>query len=44
MYPRGEHGLALANRLTQTNDGRGIQEECTSWIDLAHTWVEHLFE
>lgn len=44
MYPRGEHGLALANHLTETSDGRALQEECTSWIGLARTWLEHLFE
>lgn len=41
MYPRGGHGLGLANKLTATADGGAIQEECTSWINLAHTWVEH---
>lgn len=44
MYPRGEHGLALADRLTQTNDGRAVQEECSSWIELAHIWTEKLFQ
>lgn len=44
MYPKGAHGLSLANRLTATSDGRAIQEECTSWIHLAHTWMEHIFE
>lgn len=42
MYPRGGHGLALANRLTATPDGQAIQAECTSWIGLAHTWLENL--
>ncbi len=42
MYPRGEHGLSLANRLTAAPDGGGVQEECQSWIRLARTWVEHL--
>lgn len=42
MYPRGQHGLALANHLTATSTGEAIQEECTSWIGLAHTWMEHL--
>ena len=37
------HGLALANKLTETNDGRAVQEECTSWVELAHTWLESLF-
>ncbi len=44
MYPKGSHGLALANHLTQADDGGAVQEECTSWIHLAHTWMEHLFE
>ena len=44
MYSRGEHGLALANHLTESSDGRALQEECTSWIDLSHTWIEHLFQ
>lgn len=44
MYPRGGHGLALANRLTQTSDGQALQEECSSWIGLAATWLAHLFD
>lgn len=42
MYAKGQHGLALANHLTQASDGSAVQEECTSWIELAHTWIEHL--
>lgn len=41
MYARGGHGLGLANRLTSTAEGGAIQEECTSWIELVHTWIEH---
>lgn len=44
MYPRGSHGLALATKLTETSDGRNVQEECAGWIGLAHTWLEKLFE
>lgn len=44
MYARGAHGLALANRLTATADGRAIQEECSTWTKLAETWLERLFE
>lgn len=43
MYPEGEHGLALANRLTATSDGRAVQEECASWIGLVRTWMESLY-
>lgn len=42
MFPRGCHGLSLANHLTESADGRAIQKECTVWIDLAHTWIENL--
>lgn len=40
MYPCGGHGLGLANRLSMAANGGGVQEECTSWISLAHTWIE----
>lgn len=43
MYPCGVHGLALANRLTQPPGGSAIQEECTSWIPLVHSWIEHQY-
>lgn len=42
LYPEGGHGLALANRLTETSDGRHIQEECSEWVELAHDWIERL--
>lgn len=42
MYPKGKHGLALANWQTATADGGAVQEECQSWIDLAHTWLQRL--
>lgn len=44
LYPKGQHGLALANALTAASDGSAVQEECTSWIGLAHTWIEHLWD
>ena len=43
MYPVGGHGLGLANRLTRTAAGEAVQEECTSWIPLVHTWIESQF-
>ena len=43
MYPCGEHGLSLANRLTQNAGGNAVQEECVSWISLVHTWMEHRY-
>lgn len=44
LYPKGQHGLALANFLTAASDGSAVQEECTSWVGLAHTWIEHLWD
>lgn len=44
LFPRGGHGLALANRLTQTSDGRHVQEECAIWVELCANWLEHLFD
>lgn len=43
MYPKGAHGLALATHLTETSDGRAVQEECSTWVELADTWLKHLF-
>lgn len=42
MYPVGAHGLALATHLTETADGRAVQEECSTWIELVKTWLENL--
>jgi len=42
MYPKGGHGLSLANKLTDHKDGGCVQEECQSWINLAHIWMEHM--
>ena len=42
MYPKGGHGLALANELTATPAGTGIERRCTSWISLAKTWIDNL--
>lgn len=42
MYPKGNHGLSLANYLTAGVNGGPVQEECTSWIGLAHTWMENV--
>lgn len=42
IYPHGPHGLGLANELTATKDGFGIQPECATWIDHARTWLKNL--
>lgn len=42
LYPKGQHGLALASPLTAGRDGSHMQKECESWIWLARTWLENL--
>ena len=44
MYPRGVHGLSLANRLSLDQAETALQEECASWISLVHTWIEGRFQ
>lgn len=44
MYARGGHGLSLANWITESADGGGIQEECEGWAGLCGTWLEHLWD
>ncbi|MCM1113780.1 MAG: alpha/beta hydrolase [Muribaculum sp.] len=43
LYPKGCHGLALATPLTATADGRHVQEECATWVELAANWMERRF-
>lgn len=42
IYPVGGHGLSLANEITLSSRGGGIQEECQSWIGLAQTWMKQI--
>lgn len=35
IYPIGDHGLSLANELTESKSGQGLQKECEGWFDLA---------
>lgn len=44
VFQNGGHGLSLATPLSQGSDGRGIQKECQTWIDLAHTWIKSNFD
>lgn len=43
IYPKGGHGLGLADRLTASADGSGIQKECATWFPLLQGWVESYF-
>lgn len=42
IFPKGVHGLSLANSLVEKEDGRCVQDECKCWIDLALTWMNGL--
>lgn len=39
MYPKGGHGLSLANELTESPYGNEIEPCCQSWIALVKTWI-----
>lgn len=43
LYPRGGHGLSLANHLTDNRAGGALQKECTTWISLVRTWIENTY-
>ena len=42
MYPKGCHGLALANELTAGATGGCVEPDCSSWISLVKTWIKNL--
>ena len=42
LYPVGGHGLSLANEETSYEDGRCIQKECQTWMELACKWIENI--
>ena len=43
LFPQGQHGLSLANRITANPSNPGhMQEEAGIWIDLAKTWINTL--
>lgn len=43
IYPRGRHGLSLANEETMGYNDKGtLQYECQNWIDMAGTWISNL--
>lgn len=43
IFPRGVHGLALANEETKRKgEGRDVQKRCQDWISLAAAWIEDL--
>ena len=45
IYSVGEHGLGLANAVTEdTLPGKArINADCTGWVDMAQRWLHRLF-
>ncbi len=44
IFPEGGHGLALANRLTQTPDEKEDVPVCQPWTDLACNWLDYYWD
>ena len=42
LYPRGIHGLSLATREVEGQDGRYYEPSCQGWIQLAKAWIDAL--
>lgn len=42
IYPKGGHGLSLANEETKNTAGYGVQKECQNWVEMAARWVKEL--
>ncbi len=42
LYPRGGHGLSLANEETRSTGGNEVVAECEDWIRLACRWMKSL--
>ena len=39
VFPRGGHGLSLANALTDAGDGGMIAADCAVWPQMAADWM-----
>ncbi len=44
IFPKGEHGLSLANNLVERDDGSGAQRDVACWPELADAWIRGLCE
>lgn len=42
IYPRGGHGLALANGETTAVNKNQVVEEVQNWVDMAGRWIKNL--
>ena len=39
IFPKGIHGLGLADEMTDDGSGRLIVPECAAWPSLAADWI-----
>ncbi len=44
IFPEGGHGLALANKITESPSRKEVVPSCEPWLDLAYTWIEGFFK
>lgn len=44
LFEKGGHGLALANRLTKSQNGNGVEPAAAEWIRLVNNWIENLIK
>lgn len=43
VFPKGEHGLSLANEETRSARNKGLlPTQCQSWISMAGAWINNL--
>ena len=42
VYPKGQHGLALANAITALDDST-VVSSCQSWMTIAQQWITETF-
>ena len=43
IYSVGEHGLSLANAVTEDTINRRVCPDCEGWIDMAGRWLKRQF-
>ncbi len=41
IFPKGNHGLGLGTKETDTIDGKHCQPEVFAWTELFETWVKN---
>ena len=42
VFPKGPHGVALANAITEVGNPAFRRPEMEGWVDMAVTWAENV--